>query len=212
MLDKRELGGHVALLAADSRYKTGVIVKNLSAARTGAELANLLLEAGYATPEVARARVRRVRDGLDVFTEPPLPDQLLGGLEEKAGTLSGEAWVEELQSRHASVVSLVSAESEHPQLPLVLAGAWLQASWLTASALETVGATEGAHELLYRPEIGAYFQSYVETRGRSDFPDSVLRSLERTLEVMRERTAHDPMTPEDITAVRISVEGLLNSM
>ncbi len=209
LLDRRGLGPAVAELAAGSRYKTGVIVKNLSAARTGAELGSLLLEAGYASPDVARARLDRIREGLEVFAGPALAEQLVGGLAEGAG---GAAWVEALQGQRAEVIALVRAESDHPQLPLVLAGAWLQASWLTASALERTGGTEGARELLYRPEISAYFQSYVAIRGPEDFPESVLRALKQTLDIMDERTAHDPMSTEDIAAVRGAVEGLLRSM
>ncbi len=212
MLDSRGLGPAVAELAAGSRYKTGVIVKNLSAARTGAELGSLLLEAGYARPDIVGARLERIREGLEVFAGAPLTEQLLGGLERRAAVASGAAWVEELQGRRAAVIALIRAESDHPQLPLVLAGAWLQASWLTASALEQTGDTRGARELLYRPEINAYFRSYVALRGPGDFPESVLRVLEQTLEVMGERSARDPMSAGDVTAMREAVEGLLSSM
>ncbi len=209
-LEAHGLGPHVKALAAESSYKTGVIVKNLSAARTGAEVGNLLLEAPWADLEVSRARVERIRDGLEVFTETSLTAQLVGGLE--AQVVAGDPWVAVLQGRHDGVAAAVQANREHPQLPLVLAGGWLQASWLTASALERAGDPAPAHALLYRPEIGAYFQSYVETRGRKDFPDAVLSALSRTLRVMETQTAKDPMTMEDVTTVRRSVESLLNSM
>ena len=52
----------------------------------------------------------------------------------------------------------------------------------------------------------------MQTRGKEDFPQSVLSSLEKTLDVMDTRTAKDPMTAADIIIVRKSVEGLLNSM
>ena len=212
LLDEKGLTGHVVALSAKNKYKTSVIVKNLCAARTGAELTNLMMEAGHADPAITRDRVNRISDGLEVFLGPAMTDKMLSGLAETAMTTTGVPWLEELQVRHGVITEEISGMKNHPQLPLVLAGVWLQASWLTASALEESGNVEDAHALLYRPEIGTYFRSYVHTRGKEDFPQSVLNSLEKTLDVMDTRTAKDPMTTADITIVRKSVQGLLHSM
>jgi len=171
-----------------------------------------MMESGHADPEVTSNRVNRIQEGLEVFLGPAMAEKMLSGLAEKAAGTTGDAWVEELQVRHGIITGEIANMKNHPQLPLVLAGVWLQASWLTASALEEAGNTTDAHALLYRPAIGTYFRNYVHTRGKEDFPQSVLNSLEKTLDVMDTRTAKDPMTASDITIVRKSVEGLLHSM
>ncbi len=197
---------------ASSSYKTKVVVKTLAAARTGAEITNLLFEAGQVRTDTARERLMRIDDGLSVFTEDAPREAMLGPLRAalNAGA-AGDDWVRALDSLHDDLTAAVQSNKAHPQLPLVLAGAWLQASWLTSSALERAGAGP-AHELLYHPDVGHYFQAYIEARGSDDLPNGMVLPLKTTLSELHTLSAQDPMPAEDVTKIRASVERILGAL
>lgn len=199
--------------AASVSYKTDVSVSMIAAARTGAEIGALVIEASVVEPAKLAERVQRIQAGLASLDEESL------ALQDTANLLvflsqdpSPEQVRTQLDQLHAKLLLALEAESDSSVLPVLLAGAWMQAYHLMALGLESTENPGPGHELFYRPPVGAYFSAYVEGVGQGTIPSGMLEPLEGTLDNLRERTEKDPMSAEDLAMVRQGLGDILGML
>jgi hypothetical protein len=91
----------------------------------------------------------------------------------------------------------------------LLAGAWMQGALLAVQAMREQDRLDAGPVLLDRPEIGAYFQNWVEQAGPDIFPPSALTGVRASLVTLRALTNNDPLTPADARVIQETLEGLL---
>lgn len=213
LLRSGDLGAELAGLARSVEHKCDVMVAEIVALRTGAEFGALVVEAGAQDSEVVRGRLARIRAGLGTLDAhgPAVVqfDALKLQLDRGA---SGAAWVALLEQRRDP--SRVALREQFPsdQVPLFLAGAWLQGAWLVAASMERTGRPEPGHALLHHPEVGVYFRSYLASPASSSLFQPLVRDeLERTLALVDLHTRHE-MTVEDVRVVREATERLLGML
>ncbi len=207
-LGEAGLHARVAELASRISHDTDIVLSSLAAMRTGAEIGALLLEAGTAPPEVRSARLGRIAEGFEVME---LDTTGVSALRTASKELEGEGWLTRLDDERSSLVGLTGQRGDG-ELPLALAGGWLQALWLVARAAEIEGRPEAAHSLLYQPEVDAYFMAYLGQCASERFPDGTITALDEGMTTIRERAANDPMSADDVRVVRETAEGLLGMM
>ena len=207
-LGEAGLHARVTELAARISHDTDIVLSSLAAMRTGAEIGALLLEAGAAPPEVRSARLGRIAEGFEVME---LDTAGVMALRDAGKELEGEAWLERLDGERPALGGLTGQRGDG-ELPLALAGGWLQALWLVARAAEIEQRPESAHGLLYRPEVDAYFMEYLSKCAAERFPDGTITALDEGMTTIRERAANDPMSADDVRVVRETAEGLLGMM
>ena len=199
--------------AAQVRYKPDVVVTNIAAARTGAELGALAIEAGVADPAIVAERVARIRAGLDsIHPEGPASVAVMGIEEELLANPDGPTLLASLDARRATAADVLVDHGGEEVLPLVAAGAWLQAYALVAAAMQETGHTAPAHALFHRPDIGEYFATYTATVGAEVIPSGLLGPLEVNLQTMKVLTEADPMSTEDITKLQEACDELLGML
>ena len=207
-LGEAGLHARVAELGSRISHDTDIVLSSLAAMRTGAEIGVLLLEAGTAAPEVRSARLGRISEGFEVME---LDTSGVVSLRDAGKELEGDAWLARLDGERASLVHLTGQRGDG-ELPLALAGGWLQALWLVARAAELEGRPEAAHGLLHWPEVDAYFESYLAQCASERFPEGTITALDEGMTTIRQRAANDPMSADDVRVVRETAEGLLGMM
>lgn len=212
-LKEHKLSAAAARHAKEQEYKPDVMVAKIAAARTGAELGALFVEAGDGELPVMVARAERIRAGLESINDDgpalvkadallellrsdPPRDELLAAMDDRMG-----AALDEL-GEHAG----------DELIPLVMAGAWLQAYDLVALAMEETGEMAAGPTLLRQPLVGAWFTSYTGTVGQDFIPGGMLGPLTDSLKKLETATDHQPMTLQDAADIRDATESLLGMM
>lgn len=202
-----------ATYAAEISYKTDVSVSTIAAARTGAEIGALLVEAPVTPPAKLAERVLRIQAGLASLNEDSM------ALQETAALLvfltqdpAPEQVAAQLDQLHAKLMMQIEEQSDNELLPVLLAGAWMQTYLLMAKGLEATENPGPGHALFYRPHVGEYFSSYVASAGQSSIPSGMLEPLQQTLGHLREVTKKDPMSAEDLATVRQGLDDILGML
>lgn len=207
------LGPSAARHAAEVEYKPDVMVAKIAAARTGAELGALFVEARDQDLPILVARGERIRAGLASINDqgPALQktDELLTLL--KSDPPRTEL-LEQLDEKAPVAIDVLAEHVGEEHVPLVLAGAWLQAYDLVALAMEETGQRDAGPLLLRQPEVGAWFTSYTDTVGGDFIPSGMLGPLKNSLQRLESATDHTPMTELDVSEIRDATESLLGMM
>lgn len=199
--------------AAQVSYKPDVVVTNIAAARTGAELGALAIEAGVTDPAIVAERVARIRAGLDsIHPEGPASLVVIGIEEELLANPDPATLLASLDARRGTAVDTLVDHGGQEIVPLVAAGAWLQAYALIAAAMQETGVTAPAHALFHRPAIGEYFAAYTATVGAEVIPSGLLGPLEVNLQTMKVLTESDPMTAEQVRKLEEACDELLGML
>ncbi len=204
------LGPSLAKHAAEVEYNTAVVVDPLAAVRTGAELGALMVEAQDQDREIVLARLQRIREGLETIRgDGPglVPLVKLSAVVESG--VSGPAWVQVLQAHHAPIQKDLTLHVGEEMVPVLLAGAWMQGALLSVQALRERGAYEAAPLLLRRPEVGTYFEAWVEHVGNDLFPPSALTGVKESMATLRRLTDQDTISPAQAATIQDTLEGLL---
>lgn len=199
--------------AARVSFKTDVSVSTVAAARTGAEIGALVVEAPVTEPAKLAERVQRIQAGLASLNEESLALQdtanLLVFLSQNPEPDQVSVQLDQL---HAKLLMNMEAQSESELLPVLLAGAWMQAYLLMAQGLEANNNPGPGHALFFRPVVGQYFSGYVSSVGQGTIPSGMLGPLEETLVHLRVVTEKDPMSAEDLATVREGLEDILGML
>ncbi|MCP4917230.1 MAG: hypothetical protein GY913_09925 [Proteobacteria bacterium] len=212
-LAERGLQDAAARRAATIKYKPDVVVANIAAARTGAELGAFAVEASVADPAIVAERVARIRAGLDsIAPEGPASLVVMEIEEELAANPDPATLLASLDARRPTATDTLVAHGGQEILPLVAAGAWLQAYALLAGAMLDAGTFEGAHSLFYRPQIGEYFAEYTATVGAEVIPGGLLGPLEVNLQTMKALTHSDPMSEDEVRKLEEACSELLGML
>jgi hypothetical protein len=203
----------VAARAAEAVYKPDVVVVKIAATRTGAELGALFCEAGVADPKDLALRMTRITSGFEaIATAGPA---VQASQDFSAFLLTDpdrDSLLAEMDRYRPLALDLLADHGGEEIIPLVLAGAWLQAYTLTAGGLLDVEAPERGHHLFYQPAVGAYFTTYTATVGGEVVPSGVLEPLDLALAELELRTQNDPMSTEDVAEVLRASESLLGML
>jgi len=212
-LAAKGLSGPAARHAAEVEYKPDVMVPKIAATRTGAELGALFVEAGAGELPVMAARAQRIRDGLNAINEggPAVQgaDELLAWL---LTDPPRELMLRELDDRSDAAIDHLGEHAGDEFVPLVMAGAWLQAYDLIALAMEETDDWSAGSALLTQPMVGEYFRSYTATVGKDFLPAGMTGPLTDSLDMLERATDHEPMTPEDVASIRQATESLLGML
>ena len=138
--------------AAQVSYKTDVSVSTIAAARTGAEIGALLVEAPVTESAKLAERVQRIQAGLASLNDEGL------GLQETSKLLvflsqdPAPAQVSiQLDQLHAGLLMNMESQSNNELLPVLLAGAWMQAYLLIAQGLQAIDNPGPGHALFHHP-------------------------------------------------------------
>lgn len=199
--------------AAEVEYKSDVVVTNIAAARLGAQLGALAVEAGVTDPALVAERVRRIRAGLDsIAPEGDASRVILAIEEELAANPDRATLLASLDARRPTAVGTLTAHGGEEILPLVAAGAWLQGYSLIAAAMVETEQVGPAHQLFYRPAVGDYFVEYTATVGAEVIPGGLLGPLEVNLQTMKALTASDPMSLDDVSKLQQACDELLGML
>ena len=202
-----------AEFAAQVSFKTDVSVSTVAAARTGAEIGALVVEAPVTDPAKLAERVQRIQAGLASMNDESLALQETTSLLVFLSQDPEPAQVTvQLDQLHAKLMMNLEQQSDNEQLPVLLAGAWMQAYLLMAQGLEATNNPGPGHALFYRPPVGEYFSGYVSSVGQSAIPSGMLEPLEQTLGHLRVVTQKDPMSAEDLATVRQGLEDILGML
>ncbi len=212
-LAAKGLADPAARHAAEVQYKPDVMVAKIAATRTGAELGALFVEAGAGELPVMVARAQRIRDGLNAINEggPAVQgaDELIAWL---LTDPPREQMLRELDERSDVAIDQLGEHAGDEFVPLVMAGAWLQAYDLVALAMEETANPSAGELLLAQPMVGAYFRSYTTSVGKDFLPVGMNGPLMDSLDKLERATDHQPMTPEDVASIREATESLLGMM
>lgn len=212
-LDGEGLGEAAAAAAADVQYKTTVAVERIAAPRIGAEIGALYIEAGVVEPAVLSVRMQRIHDGfetLDPESEATKRSaQMLAFLGHEPPATKVVSHLDEL---HAVALVELESHSESETLPLLFAGAWMQAYQLICVAMEDTGNVAHAHTLIYQPQVGAYFLGWIDTMGSSALGEATSAPVHEILTDLRELAMKDPMTVDDVRSTREGLEDILGMM
>ena len=203
----------VAARATEAVYKPDVVVVKIAATRTGAELGAFFVEAGVADPKDLALRLTRITSGFEaIATEGPAvqASQDLGAF--LLTDPDRDTLLAELDRYRPLALDLLADQGGEEIIPLVMAGAWLQAYALIAGGLLDVDAPERGHHLFYQPAVGSYFTTYTATVGGEVVPSGVLDPLDQALAELELRTQRDPMTTEDVAEVLRASESLLGML
>ncbi len=199
--------------AAQVSYKTDVSVSTIAAARTGAEIGALLVEAPVTDSAKLAERVQRIQAGLASLNDEGL------GLQETSKLLvllsqdPAPAQVTiQLDQLHAELLMNMEAQSDNELLPVLLAGAWMQAYLLIAQGLQAMNNPGPGHALFHHPHVGEYFSGYVASTGQDTIPSGMLAPLEQTLLNLRMVTQKDPMSAKDLATVRQGLDDILGML
>jgi len=205
-----ELGPSLASHAVSVEFNTAVMVDQMAAVRTGAELGALMVEAGHQDAAVVTARLERIRAGLSTLQGdgPELVPLTKLTAAVEAGII-GDAWVQVLQANHAAIHDNIALNVGDDMVPMILAGAWMQGALLSVQAMREEGAYEAGPLLLRRPRVGVYFESWVEHVGNDIFPQSALTGVRESMATLRRLTDQDTISPEDAAEIQDTLEGLL---
>lgn len=213
VLRDQKVSAAAARHAAEVEYKPDVMVEKIAATRTGAELGALFVEAGSGELPVMLARAQRIRAGLEAINDegPALQDadSLIAWLKTDPPR---EELLAGMDTRTAVAIETLAEHAGDELVPLVLAGAWLQAYDLLALAMEETGNRAIGPQLLAQPAVGLYFKSYTASVGQDFIPSGMLGPMTHSLDRLEQATNHDPMSPEDVAAVRDATESLLGMM
>ncbi len=103
---------------------------------------------------------------------------------------------------------------EHPALPLIRAGAWLEGASLVAVALRTTEArAPEAADVLKVPKVIAGFRDYLAAEASDKVPSPVAAQLEEALaQLHRVASKPAPLTDDDLLTVQIVVGDLLSTL
>ncbi len=194
-------------------HKPDVVVANIAAVRTGAEIGAFAIEVGVADPDLVAERMARIQTGLDAIKVDGPASAAAQDMEAflRTGPLPEEV-LARLDNGRMHALDLVEDHGGEEIIPLMAAGAWLQAYALLAGAMEDTERYEAGHALFHKPPIGDYFATYAATVGGDVIPSGVLEPLEMNLQLMKTYTASDPMSPEQVRAMREACEGLLGML
>ena len=204
------LAGRLAKEAQEVERTTDVIVAELASVRTGAELGALMVEAPRQDPEIVVARLQRIREGLEAIrSDGPALGLVDAMIDEAANGVSGDAWVAVLQQHYPAMPTVFADHVGEENIPLVLAGAWMQGALLCVRAMRATGKLDAGPALLVRPEVGAYFVAWLDHTGEELFPESTLAAVRETLAVLAELSDNDPLTHGDAAVLQESLESLL---
>lgn len=204
------LGPSLASHAAKVEFNTAVVVDQIAAVRTGAELGALMVEAGHQDAAVVTARLARIHAGLSTLGgNGPVLVPLTRLTAAVESGITGSAWVQVLQAHHGPIQDNIAAHVGDDMVPMILAGAWMQGALLSVQALREKGAYEAGPLLLRRPEVGQYFASWVEHVGTDIFPQSALTGVRESMATLRRLTDQDTISPEDAAEIQDTLEGLL---
>lgn len=207
------LGPSAAKHAAEVQYKPDVMVAKIAAARTGAELGALFVEARDQDLSILVARSERIRAGLESINDegPALEkaDELLTLLKSDPPR---DQLLDQLDEKTPVAIDVLAEHVGEEHVPLILAGAWLQAYDLVALAMEDTGARDAGPLLLRQPLVGDWFTSYTETVGEDFIPSGMLTPLKDSLKKLEAATDHTPMTEQDVSEIRDATESLLGMM
>ncbi|GEM_PF-3371548 len=205
-----DLGPSLAGHAQRVSYNTAVAVPQMAAVRTGAELGALMVEASHQSPAVVTARLARIHDGLVAIKgDGPVLDPVTKLSAAVDAGLHGEAWVQVLQAHHALIQDSLVGHVGSDTVPLLLAGAWMQGALLSIQAIRERGEYGAAPVLLRRPEIGRYFEAWVDHVGNDLFPEAALTGVKGSMADLRRLTDQDHISPQDAAAIQETLEGLL---
>lgn len=213
-LESQGIATHCAKHAAEIEYKTAVSVERIAAGRTGAEIGAFLVELPAQDTPVLLARLDRIEAGLSVLApDSPAIAEVRGLRKLLEVDPDPKRLSPHLDHLHIQLLASLEPYSESTWLPVLLAGAWIQAYQLIAAALDDAGTPEYGHAWFYRPQVGAYFQAYVATmRSENSLPAAMLDPIQTALVDLRDRTQADPMSPEDIKIVREELAGILGML
>jgi hypothetical protein len=199
--------------ASQVSYKTDVSVSTIAAARTGAEIGALIVEAPVTDPAKLAERVQRIQAGLASMNEESLALQETSNL---LVFLSHEPEPSQITAHldllHAKLLVSMEAQSDNELLPVLFAGAWMQAYLLMAQGLEATNNPGPGHALFNRPHVGEYFSGYVASTGQTTIPSGMLAPLEETLLNLRMVTQKDPMSAKDLATVRQGLDDILGML
>lgn len=210
MVAPYKLGPVLARRAVGVTYNTDVMVDQIAAVRTGAELGALMVEAGHQEISVVQARLARIHAGLDAIQPGgPVLEQVARLSAAVDAGITGDAWVQVLQAHHAPIQDNVAAHLGDDMVPLLLAGAWMQGALLAVQGIQETGQLEAGPLLLNRPLVGGYFDAWVAQAGTDIFPAAAFSGIQESLGTLRTLTTRDPMTPADAAAIQDTLEGLL---
>ncbi len=207
------LGPSLARHARSVQYNTDILVAQMAAARSGAELGALMVEAGFQDPQTITARLQRIHDGMKAIRDDgPILDLLvmLQGTAESG--ISGEAWVQVLQAQYSPIRTHMADHLGTDVVPLLLAGAWMQGALLSVKAMREKDQLGIAPALLNRPEVGLYFERWMNHAGPEMFSDSAVADIQQSLLTLRALSDNDPMTPADAATIEKNLEGLLGML
>ena len=202
-----------AARAAEIKLKPDVVVANVAAARTGAELGAFAVELGVTDPHLMAERVARIQSGLDAIQVDGPASVAAADLQTFLTTNpTGDEVLARVEAGRPIALDLIEAHAGEEKIPLLAAGAWLQAYALIAGAMEDVGDYSAAHALFHQQPVGDYFATYAATVGSSVIPGGVLEPLEMNLQTMKQLTSSDPMSAEEVKALREACEDLLGML
>ena len=202
-----------AARAAQVQLKPDVVVTNIAAARTGAEIGAFAVEVGTADPDLVAERLDRIQAGLDAIKVDGPASAAAQDMSAFLRTGPGaEDALARVDAGRPHALDLATDHGGEEIIPLLAAGAWLQAYALLAGAMEDTQRYEAAHALFHQPPVGEYFATYAATVGSEVIPGGVLEPLEINLQKMKELTTSDPMSAEEVRALREACEDLLGML
>lgn len=202
-----------AARAAQIQHNPDVVVTTIAASRTGAELGAFAVEVGVVDPQLVAERLDRIQTGLDAIKVDGPASAAATDMSAFLRTGPGpEEALARLDAGRGHALDLVEEQGGEEIIPLLAAGAWLQAYAIIAGAMADEQRFEGAHVLFYQPDVGEYFATYAATVGGEVIPAGVLEPLEMNLQSMKTLTRSDPMTEAQVTALKAACEDLLGML
>ena len=198
-------------MVQDRDIATAVDNKDQAAVRTGVVLAALVLTVQTAPKERQLAELARLKEG---FTKMGASQDILATIDDVSGRLQADAvsrddLLKEMDELSGVMVPELQFEGSDWTVPLIQAGTWLEGSHLVAGAVKSEGKVEAADQLLKQPTVVEHFLKYVQHEGRNKAPDEVVDKLEETLKTLKEVTAKETLTAEDVETIHSATGAVL---
>jgi len=210
-LSNAGLTTQLATMVDNRDIAMNVANKDQIAVRTGVVLADLVLTVKSADDKNQLARLARLKKG---FAALGAGDDVARTIDElanriKSGSGSKEDLLKEFDELSGVMVPELKYEAGDWVVPLIQAGSWLEGAHLVAGAVKKEGKFDEAGKMLRQPAVVDYFLKYVKREGRDKAPDKVVTKLEQTLMTLKEVTAKESLTEDDVTTIHSATGAVL---